>query len=60
MVYLTKDEALKLIDMFMSEYDYEEYSDSWKEIIDKLLKSCNLKVWKPINGIVMCEEIKEE
>jgi len=60
MVYLTKDEALKLIDMFMSEYDYDEYSDSWKQIIDKLLKSCNLKAWKPINGIVMCEEIKEE
>lgn len=55
MVYFSKQQALKLIDLFM-EYDYEEYSYGWKEIIDKCLEANDLKPWSFKNGIIMCEK----
>jgi hypothetical protein len=54
----TKYECLKMIDLFM-EYEYEEYSTSWKVIIDKCLKANNLRPWKNHNGIVMCKKVED-
>ena len=55
MVYMTKYECRKLIDLFM-EYDYNRYSESWKIIIDKCLEANNLKPWGFHEGLIMCKE----